>query len=92
MSMSKAEQMNIRTEQLQSLSRRPGLNNRFDIELQNSGDSALFNGMDEFDEDEKKFYDFEYVLTQNTGDKENAGFKITGTKGPKTEGISFIKS
>lgn len=51
MSMSKAEQMNIRTEQLQSLSRRPGLNNRFDIELQNSGDSALFNGMDEFDED-----------------------------------------
>lgn len=48
--------------------------------------------LDEFDDDEKSFYDFEYVLTQNTKDKENAGFKITGTKGPKTEGISFIKS
>lgn len=48
--------------------------------------------LDEFDKDEKEFYDFEYILTQNMGDDEDAGFKITGTKGPKTEGISFIKS
>ena len=50
-SMSKTEQMNVRNEQLQSLAGRPDLNSRFDIDLQSSGDSALFNGMDEFDED-----------------------------------------
>ena len=44
--------------------------------------------LDEFDKDEKSFYDFEYILTQ----EDLAGFKITGTSGPKTEGISFIKS
>ena len=51
LSMSKSERMNVRTEQLQSIARRPGLNSRFDEDLQSSGDSALFNGMDEFDED-----------------------------------------
>lgn len=51
LSMSKTERMNVRTEQLQSIARRPGLNSRFDEDLQSSGDSALFNGMDEFDED-----------------------------------------
>ena len=44
--------------------------------------------LEEFDEKEQKFYDFEFILYQ---DKED-GFKITGTKGPKTDGISFIKS
>lgn len=48
--------------------------------------------LDEFDDEDKEFYDFEYILTQNTDDEKNTGFKITGTKGPKTEGISFIKS
>lgn len=49
------------------------------------------DSLKKFDEDELKFYDIEYIMTQvNDGDK--AGFKITGTKGPKTEGISYIKS
>lgn len=49
--------------------------------------------LDNFDKKEKKFYDFEYVLTQNVGDnKEDTGFKITGAKTPKTDSISFIKS
>lgn len=46
--------------------------------------------LEEFDEDEQKFYDFEFILYQEK-DKDK-GFKITGTKGPKTDGISFIKS
>lgn len=41
-----------------------------------------------FSDKEKEFYDFEYILTQ---EGEN-GFVLTGTKGPKTEGISYIKS
>lgn len=45
--------------------------------------------LDEFDKDEKNFYDFEFILTQNDTEK---GFKLTGTKGPKTKEISFIKS
>ena len=44
--------------------------------------------LDDFSKDEKEFYDFEYILQQENND----GFKITGTSGPKTEGISFIKS
>lgn len=49
--------------------------------------------LENFKEDELAFYDFEYILTQvDSDDEEDAGFKITGTKGPKTEGISFIKS
>ena len=44
--------------------------------------------LDDFSKDEKEFYDFEYILTQDDKD----GFKITGTSGPKTGGISFIKS
>ncbi|MBR3161692.1 MAG: hypothetical protein IKF19_03070 [Bacilli bacterium] len=44
--------------------------------------------LDEFSKEEKEFYDFEYVLAS----EDSAGFKITGTSGPKTEGISFIKS
>jgi hypothetical protein len=45
--------------------------------------------IDNFDKNEQEFYDFEFILTQS--DKED-GFKLTGTKGPKTKGISFIKS
>lgn len=49
--------------------------------------------LDSFEKDELKFYDFEYILTQvGSDDKDDAGFKITGTKGPKTDSISFIKS
>ncbi len=44
--------------------------------------------LDDFSKKEKEFYDFEYVLMQ----EDSAGFKITGTSGPKTGGISFIKS
>lgn len=48
------------------------------------------SSLDNFSDKEKKFYDFEYILYQKKDD--NTGFKITGTKGPKTDGISFIKS
>ena len=49
--------------------------------------------LDNFGKEEKEFYDFEYILTQVIEeDGTDNGFKITGTKGPKTEGISFIKS
>ena len=44
--------------------------------------------LDDFSKDEKEFYDFEYILTQD----DEKGFKITGTSGPKTKGISFIKN
>ncbi|MEE3343828.1 MAG: hypothetical protein VZS44_07050 [Bacilli bacterium] len=44
--------------------------------------------LEDFSKDEKEFYDFEYILHQ----EDAAGFKITGTSGPKTGGISFIKS
>ena len=44
--------------------------------------------LDDFSKDEKEFYDFEYILTQD----DEKGFKITGTSGPKTNGISFIKN
>lgn len=47
--------------------------------------------LEEFSKKEKNFYDFEFILTQGTK-KSDTGFKITGTKGPKTKGISFIKS
>lgn len=47
--------------------------------------------LENFDEEELEFYDFEYIMTQ-VGSEDNDGFKITGTKGPKTDGISFIKS
>lgn len=49
--------------------------------------------LDNFDDDAKEFYDFEYVLSQIAGDgEEDTGFKITGAKTPKTDSISFIKS
>ena len=44
--------------------------------------------LEKFDADEKEFYDFEYILSQN---KEN-GFNITGTKSPKLDKISWIKN
>ncbi len=44
--------------------------------------------LEDFSKGEKEFYDFEYILTQ----EDSKGFKITGTSGPKTKGISFIKS
>ena len=44
--------------------------------------------LEDFSKDEKEFYDFEYILTS----EDEKGFKITGTSGPKTGGISFIKN
>ena len=44
--------------------------------------------LEDFSKDEKEFYDFEYILTSEDAE----GFKITGTSGPKTGGISFIKN
>lgn len=49
--------------------------------------------LDSFSKEEKEFYDFEYILTQVIGDDgEDNGFKITGTKSPKIDSISWIKS
>lgn len=48
--------------------------------------------LEEFSKEELEFYDFEYILTTTDSDNDDSGFKITGTKGPKTDGISFIKS
>ena len=44
----------------------------------------------EFSDDEKAFYDFEFILFQKTDD--DKGFKLTGTKSPKKDKISWIKS
>ena len=46
--------------------------------------------LNSFSDDEKAFYDFEFILSQNTED--NNGFKLTGTKSPKKDNISWIKS
>lgn len=67
------------------------------LDIEFNADTSLDNAkeianssLDNFSDKEKKFYDFEYILYQKKDD--NTGFKITGTKGPKTDGISFIKS
>ena len=49
--------------------------------------------LEEFDEDEKKFYDFGFSLTQvEVENKEDKGFIVTGTKNAKLDSISWIKS
>ena len=49
--------------------------------------------LEQFDDDEKKFYDFGYFLTQvGQEGTEDKGFVVTGTKSAKTDSISFIKS
>lgn len=54
-----------------------------------SGAKGLASGvLNKFEDDEKEFYDFEFVLSQN---KEN-GFKTIGTKSPKIKDISWIKN
>ena len=45
--------------------------------------------LNEFSDKEKDFYDFEFVLSQK---EDNSGFKLIGTKSPKNEKISWIKS
>lgn len=44
--------------------------------------------LEKFDDDEKEFYDFEFILSQDIDN----GFNITGTKSPKIDNISWIKS
>ncbi len=44
--------------------------------------------LEKFTEEQKNYYDFEYVLSQNV---EN-GFKVVGTKSPKIATISWTKS
>lgn len=54
-----------------------------------NGAKSLAGGtLSKFEDKEKAFYDFEYILSQN----KEGGFNITGTKSPKIEGISWIKS
>ena len=49
--------------------------------------------LEEFDEDEKKFYDFGFSLTQvEVEDKEDTGFVVTGAKNANLDSISWIKS
>ena len=54
----------------------------------NSAKSLASGSLEKFDDYEKEFYDFEYILIQNKED----GFKVTGTKSPKNSGISWINS
>ena len=48
--------------------------------------------LEKFDEDEKKFYDIGYYLTQEDESEEKKGFVVTGTKNAKLDTISWIKS
>jgi len=50
--------------------------------------------LSKFDEDEKKFYDIGYSLTQEAkeGEEGNGGFVVTGSKGAIMDSISWIKS
>lgn len=49
--------------------------------------------LDQFDKDEKSFYDFGYSLTQVEQEgTEDQGFVVTGTKNAKLDNISWIKS
>ena len=48
--------------------------------------------LEEFSKKELEYYDYEYILNQNTDNDEDTGFKITGTKSPKIDKISWIKS
>jgi len=44
--------------------------------------------LDEFDDDEKGFYDIEFILEQNAEE----GWRSAGSKTPSSEGISWIKN
>ncbi len=46
--------------------------------------------LEEFDKDEKSFYDIGFYLTEEK--KDNKGFKITGNKNAKLDSVSWIKS
>ncbi len=46
--------------------------------------------LDQFDKDEKAFYDIGFNLTQDKED--NKGFNVTGNKNAKLDSISWIKS
>lgn len=48
--------------------------------------------LENFDDDEKKFYDIGYYLTQEDESEEKKGFVVTGTKNAKLDTISWIKS
>ncbi|MBQ6476819.1 MAG: hypothetical protein IJI43_00025 [Bacilli bacterium] len=54
----------------------------------NGAKNLASSTLEKFDNDKKEFYDFEYILSQNV---EN-GFKVTGTKSPKIDKVSWIKS
>lgn len=49
--------------------------------------------LDKFEEDERKFYDFGFSLTQVEQEgNEDIGFVVTGTKNAKRDSISWIRS
>lgn len=49
--------------------------------------------LDKFEEDEKKFYDFGFSLTQVEQEgTEDKGFVVTGSKNARLDSISWIKS
>ncbi len=50
--------------------------------------------LDEFSDDEKDFYDFEFLLTEETdaSNSEYNPFKAAGTKHPSKDGITWTKS
>ena len=48
------------------------------------------SALEDFEKDEKSFYDIGFYLTQDKEDK--SGFKITGNKNAKLDSVSWIKS
>ena len=46
--------------------------------------------LENFEKEEKSFYDIGFYLTQEK--KDNSGFKITGSKNAKLDSVSWIKS
>ena len=62
-----------------------------DISL-DTAKSVAYSTLENFDEKEKKFYDFGYFLTQSgSKDEENSGFKITGYMHAGQNEITYIK-
>ena len=54
----------------------------------NEAKNLAGGALGKFEDDEKAFYDFEFILSQNKED----GFKVVGTKSPMIDNISWIKS
>lgn len=62
-----------------------------DVSLDDAKEIAK-STLDEFDDDEKSYYDFGYFLTQVESDENGEYFKVTGSMHASSDDISWIKS